>query len=193
MGNTFAKAEEVLIWFGPATVHASPLHAFSDVVKRQSTFNPFDWERALLILQDVFCRPWFQRVWVFQEAVLARKATVMLGHEICDLALLSQLDPSSLYQKIDALLYDRSPSGSVRLVPQLDNLWRLALVKSEDLSKSSWTQCFLLTACQGRLCHDPRDHVFGTTGIAHLFGAECEMWTMDFRPPKYTLDVENDH
>ena len=180
MGSTFAGAEEVLIWLGPAPAHASPLHAFCEVVKRQREFTPSDWEKAIPILREIFCRPRFQRVWVFQEAVLVRKATVLLGHETCDLAMLTQLDLSSLYQKIDVPLCDPSPSDSVRLVPQLDNIWRLALVKSRDQRRSSWTQRFLLTACQGRRCHDPRDHVFGTAGKAQLFGVECETGLQSF-------------
>lgn len=85
MDEIYRRADNVLIWLGEKTEHSyfgiEALASFSD--KTASLSNapwlqgpPELWKKGI---QDVMARPWFFRIWVVQEAVLSRKATIICG------------------------------------------------------------------------------------------------------------------
>ena len=119
MGMTYARAQEVLIWLGPAPADSHSLADLFHAAKEQSTFTAADWREKLPSVQRVFCLPWFQRLWVYHEAVLAQKGTVILGHETCDLNTLlsfdslNMLDLSDIYGQVE---------GATAMVSSLRNV-----------------------------------------------------------------------
>lgn len=85
MDEIYRQADNVLIWLGEKKEHShfgiEALASFSD--KAASLSNapwlqgpPELWKKGI---QDIMARPWFFRIWVVQEAVLSRKATIICG------------------------------------------------------------------------------------------------------------------
>lgn len=106
MGSIYSSARQVLIWLGEETgevkgafqvmkrLEASfaALHSKRYVSNRvplldstlealfpTSMLGPnFEWKPVIGLLQ----RPWFQRTWIIQEAILPSRATVICGHTV---------------------------------------------------------------------------------------------------------------
>lgn len=97
MRNIFSAASETIIWLGPAGGNTSV--AAWNFLERHSTWalndthevdytRPAKLEEELLSFRgefrdveiDVLSRPWFRRLWVFQEAVLSRTLSVQCGY-----------------------------------------------------------------------------------------------------------------
>lgn len=94
MKQIYRNASHVVIWLGPSTpmdtLAFKVLSHFSSVFERRGYFRfalwdygndgfpPSDAEEWIALL-NLFQREWWLRVWVLQEAVMARKATVICG------------------------------------------------------------------------------------------------------------------
>jgi hypothetical protein len=93
MGRIYQQAEEVLVWLGLGSTEWS---LAIDAIKLLSSDENIHWlpppyygsveardlERFpayLMPLQEILCSPWWRRVWILQEAVLARKLTFVCG------------------------------------------------------------------------------------------------------------------
>ncbi|KAL2289931.1 hypothetical protein FJTKL_01210 [Diaporthe vaccinii] len=97
MRNIFSAASETIIWLGPAGGNTSVAAwnllerhsswALNDRRERDHTL-PAKLEEDLLSFRgefrdveiDVLSRPWFKRLWVFQEAVLSRTLSIQCGY-----------------------------------------------------------------------------------------------------------------
>lgn len=100
MGDIYKPASVVLVWLGPAD--GSTLLAFSLVhdittqapkLQKIKETSEYAETRAIdhaiqypsfggpvwLAIRSLFNRPWFSRVWTFQEIVLARKVMIHCG------------------------------------------------------------------------------------------------------------------
>ena len=99
MGEVYPQASGVLVWIGeededtrvglaalPDLLKALPVDRGNRVISHSDIINKF----GLLVynsgswnaLGGLFARPWFRRVWVIQEAALAKLATVQCGSHI---------------------------------------------------------------------------------------------------------------
>lgn len=90
MGHIYSKATGVLIDLGPeATKVTSAALSFVNSMPKASrvpslAFDVGGQDPRRKYLEILFRQPWFERVWVVQEAALARKATVLWGDSQCD-------------------------------------------------------------------------------------------------------------
>lgn len=93
MGDIYRRARSVVIWLGPAADHSDAamdlLPDLAEVLPQIATsthihtlgpyglpeYNDLVW----IAVGDLFKRPWFNRLWTFQEAALSRKAIVVCG------------------------------------------------------------------------------------------------------------------
>ncbi|KAG7290494.1 hypothetical protein NEMBOFW57_000496 [Staphylotrichum longicolle] len=88
MAEIYSRCESVLVWLGTATPHSHlGLEILSYLANSDRRFDngSAPWERVPDItvgaaLRDILERPYFQRLWVVQEAALARRVTMQLGH-----------------------------------------------------------------------------------------------------------------
>jgi len=119
---------------------------------------------ALSLLGRFFSRPWFQRIWIFQEVGLAKVATIMYGH--------SSMDWDRFTQAVARL--ERTRMSRNR------HIWRLTNVVAADMvcrcrMQTLQTQQdnppahFQLANVlwQTRHCRmtDPRDRLYGLLGL----------------------------
>jgi hypothetical protein len=97
--DIYKKAIHVVIWLGKQT--AEDADAFTLLSRFEKLFRekgmvdvgnvenllygldlPVETSPAWTALVRLFQRPWFQRIWVFQEAVMARTMTVVCGSHL---------------------------------------------------------------------------------------------------------------
>lgn len=87
MPEIYSDAKSVIVWIGaPDSESNSVLDQIPGFMAelqrfRQDGINEFPKKEDIfwLHLGDLFCRPWFGRVWTAQEAVLARHKVIMCG------------------------------------------------------------------------------------------------------------------
>jgi hypothetical protein len=172
MKDIFKSAERVMVWIGPATddsqhamqtlnylgrqvVHskARTCAPAPDAVERtwfQATVRlPFD-DKTWKAIGDLLRRPWFERLWVVQEAHLARKGVFLCGND--------ELDWLTFRYAILVFWYNKASLSSwpstMRLIGQLVE----SMPEKHPISD-------LLYQVYGRACTDPRDRVYGIHGL----------------------------
>jgi hypothetical protein len=120
-------------------------------------------------LRALFTRPWFQRMWVVQEAACATRATILCEeHEISwhelmrgtDFGLRSGLLQGAQIRKIVRRVHNEAPRGSLSAALQM---YHLSLANSPSLNLFT-----LLRRFHGSCASDPRDKVFALVGLASL-------------------------
>lgn len=185
MGDLYSLAEEVIVWLGPASfdsdlamdavravsekkalIPQEDLQRFSideEMVRKAGLANTS--EEARRALGSLFNREWFQRLWVFQEVVLARKSQVLCGGKTVPWE--SFADATIAIARLQfhrfSIIFPDVIRG-VRAVEGVLDMRRAAQVKSwngEELRS-----VVLLDMCQRRAVTDPRDRVYGMLAIA---------------------------
>lgn len=107
MDTYFSQAEEVLIWLGASNNSTDlTLHLAEDVIMKLADTKavehlwvdlrqlPDDFLGSEHIfwrgLGDILMRPWFNRLWVLQELLLAKKTKFYCGHSASDISTLME-------------------------------------------------------------------------------------------------------
>jgi hypothetical protein len=172
MGMIYSLAQKVVIWLGPEaddSKHAiSTLSYFGNQIEYFTDERlgdspgatepqwwkpgyplPYD-ERTWSSLIALFCRPWFNRVWVLQEALLAnKKAVVQCGDAFC---------PWTTLQK--AILILPGKPGVPRELTTSISSHRNALLGG---LRRTFARLMLWTTY--RHCTDPRDKIYGVLSL----------------------------
>ncbi|KAH7074109.1 heterokaryon incompatibility protein-domain-containing protein [Paraphoma chrysanthemicola] len=151
MGEIFSNATEVLIWTG------GELDGLSEMKTQLARPDGLNWSH-IETLVELHCRPWFSRGWTVQEAVLAKKATLIAGTSLLPLEDVEQAwrKKNNLYSK-DQL--DRSEIGR----RSLEVIMALRKRVSAPLLDSGFDG--VLNSLGNIQTSDPRDHVYAFLGI----------------------------
>lgn len=183
MGQTYARADEVLIWLGNGQPNSSTLSQISELSGLISQLTHTQIKAYSPAIAQFFSNPWFVRVWVLQEAALAEKATIILGAEECDISVLTELSNhmDNLALSLDAQDEQlREASKGIVLMHQPIRLGRRLFNEAygpeflrDTVNGPSPFESMVL-ACRRRVCRDPRDHVFGLVGMAQQLGMESQ-------------------
>jgi hypothetical protein len=140
---------------GPGLENLDIGERMSTTIKRTSTTQQSpEWKS----LQRLFCSPWFERIWIVQEVVLASEAWVIAGEKTCSWRLLALVVINILHLKINALM----PGGDVFSTKSLQSILEIQMVKNEaekDLGD-------LMTLFRGWKASDQRDKIYGILGLA---------------------------
>jgi len=107
MGSIYGHAKEVIVWLGPSSEDSRLAIETLSKLAEGRWFNPEDycfysepdsWAAFLektpealvsnalswFAMKDLLHREWFSRLWVYQEIMLAKKATVIVGNDGID-------------------------------------------------------------------------------------------------------------
>lgn len=149
MFSIYSKASRVVIDLGPEADESADymdwiadLHAPSDHTAQ--VVEP-GWE----IIQNFFSRPWFRRVWVLQEALLAREVAVMCGNRQVPWEALKTFN-----------YYDQGKT--VRLAPYVLSNGASKWVRDTETDESRILRRLFNCLRESRGCEatDPRDQVY---------------------------------
>ena len=183
--DTFERAENVIVWLGEDAGDAS--EAFEILRTIYSSSSDYIYILDLVnsergkALRKLLGRSWFRRIWIVQELVCARKATIKCGNHSMEWERF--LDTAESLR--DTRYYGMTSGQSVYALQVLVNMRHDK--KRRELMKTRHLEELL---CGYRLClaSDPRDKVFALVGIAH--GQIAAAYTPDYS--KDVLEVYRD-
>ncbi len=112
---------------------------------------------GLLALQNMFLRPWFSRMWIIQEAVLAKDLTLQWGSEQWPWAALAEI-----VAKIEDFYYLKVKLYSN---PAMSNIPMLILGVEKFKTETEISLRNLLVFSNLNNCTDPRDKIFALLGL----------------------------
>jgi hypothetical protein len=216
IGAIFHSAKQVLVWLGHDTANISAdcfrlvvdtnrylddrLAEYGNTVQVPTLVKPYPisddrarWDK----LRNLLSLPWFRRVWVIQEAGLAKSCILRWGVHTIEFAHIIEL---ALWHVLrEDLAEVTGPLNVIRLTDifrdvhlsyQNKETWRtsLPLLRAEVECKSQ-RQVFvdILLAASGMLATDKRDHVFAflSSSLAQLPDGK------PFVEPDYTKDLRD--
>lgn len=185
MGSVYSLADEVIVWLGPASSDSDLAMDTIRVVSEkkalisQGNFLQFSrseetiretglantGEEIRYALGSFFCRGWFQRLWVFQEVVLARKCQILCGTNIItwDDFADATIAIARLQLHQFSIIFPNVVSG-LRGVNGIHDMKNTAEIRR--LNKQEFRSAFLLDIAQRRAVTDPRDRVYGMLAVA---------------------------
>jgi hypothetical protein len=194
MKRIYLRAERVLIWLGPQdtdsdlafdVVEALSSKANPETLDRVNKYGEADLvaplitrlgEEPMMALRATFSeREWWKRIWVIQEVVSARSASIVCGRRSISWSLLNKI----LHRSHDIVLM-KHPKLEVR--EQLASTMHSAIIftairdqirqqQMEDnilfFEKGTYKMnlCGLLALFEGNFCTDPRDRIYALQNI----------------------------
>lgn len=188
MDSIFSRAEMVLVDLGGAEAERSrkvrEILAPMEEISHKDSLSDQDWSAAvepllsvdddsifLMLLEDFILRPWFGRVWVVQEFVVARHVEFMLGTVTIHMDILRCIKPVVEEYFARRLEIGRTAtlplatrtfdlSNVIAFLGLLHNTRRFRQVFDQRLS-------FPLVLQFGARCHasDKRDRIYGMLGL----------------------------
>ncbi|KAI8161169.1 hypothetical protein K4K49_002036 [Colletotrichum sp. SAR 10_70] len=189
MGRIYSSARQVLIWLGPEDdASVSALHQLSllgstlEGLKARPDYGPSICQAFVKTILDcsgtsfnfahiwtLFQRPWWTRVWVIQEALLAKEAYVVIGDHAKDWkeirsawsafeCMILYVDTDPKYQPIyDAL---RDVYFRIAHFSHMNN------IQDGSRQETSLFNAVFFSATGGAIqSTDPRDRIYGLLGL----------------------------
>ncbi|KAJ4994363.1 heterokaryon incompatibility protein [Stagonosporopsis vannaccii] len=183
MAEVYKTAARVIVWLGQRPDYS--LEELDFELPNQHTI----WEgKSLLnwaLEWAIFGRPWFSRLWVFQEAAFARRISVLLGTVFTPWETLRARYLTLAGFQVD-VFRGKLPSND----QVFSDLNYMVVASIEDTVKKLTTQTyvdlgFLMWRLDGQGCQDPRDRVFSLVGFAG------DTLPVDFVNYSHHIDVIN--
>ena len=186
MRDVFVSAHKVLVWLGPSTKDSdlamdsiAPLDGAIGVLP-QSWFA-LDAIRSRLsgqddpiwpALADLYTRSWYDRLWVLQEAILAKDIEVLCGNRSMPWATFAsfatkmcELSPPALVQAFDAQSHGCSNEFAQAQMSGYIYIRAINIMRSSEAEGRKppfWTYLSLGQKCK---VTNPLDRVYGLLGL----------------------------
>ncbi|KAI8957047.1 heterokaryon incompatibility protein-domain-containing protein [Daldinia sp. FL1419] len=182
MGKIYSQAGHVIVWLGPDTTVQGQcvsdktidlLNSLADTDSQDpeaaarimsKMANPL---RVLQLSHKFFFQPWFTRVWVLQEIVLAKAATIVYGDRWIDwIRILKAVDALRRLQ-LGQHTHIWRLSGASR-ADSIQRCWiRVRTAKSQDTQRQSIHLELADLLWQTRFFEktEPRDRLYGILGL----------------------------
>ncbi|KAI0128624.1 heterokaryon incompatibility protein-domain-containing protein [Xylariales sp. AK1849] len=174
MGDIYRQAEKVIVWLGmPTFASELGMKTLTFFAGNEDLTKGSPWEadapkNIVAAINDIFERPYFERIWVVQEGALARKTDLCVGQ------LIVSWDQGSATSKFLSRLkfvqisptWEYSGLRGVRLEPLIDMLTisHLALARARGFEVRA-TIIDVLHDMRHRESTDPRDMIFALLGL----------------------------
>jgi hypothetical protein len=137
-----------------------------------------------IFVRDFFTNPWFERVWVVQEAVLGRNAAVLIGDWEIDWSAIGQAArwfQAKGYAVPAVLKYQLRDQQDLLPVSKSASVWKLCSWPDRRIPLLT-----LLHEFRGRLATNPVDKVYATFGMAKELKFVEEHGFHELVEPNYT-------
>jgi hypothetical protein len=190
MGEIFSQAKCVITWLGEADSHTSDffmdymsnIDLYTGQVARefisQVPKETFSKVRDTHLMDTIWGHPYWTRVWIVQEIVLAKEVVVLCGTKSCkynqlvgmwywditNITWLSKVDVGRLEQCLHSIFH-------------LRRLWLES--GGEEIKKSI---CSLIDGLSWQGCTDVRDKIFGLIGILSISMGSLNEGVEQYRP-----------
>ncbi|KAK4162996.1 heterokaryon incompatibility protein-domain-containing protein [Cladorrhinum sp. PSN259] len=186
MSHIYQLAKRVVVWVGPATEDSTAAMEFMgyigsqiavDLAGGKEVFLPAPdaqekdlWDKTQEVLESspsktkaaalLLERDWFSRMWVLQEVCLAQQVNLLCGRDELDWpdfanAVMAQVGyVASATEEVSAEPHKQAALNAMELVT--------------NRAEMQCDYCFpvdVYDLAAGRLCSDPRDHVYGLLGM----------------------------
>lgn len=203
MGDIFMSAEEVVAWVGEPSHDSDVAIPFISSVRNafkhfhdlgQTTITLDTLNKSLscenpsanwLALSLFIHRPWFERVWIIQETVLATKTIIRCGNLSVEWESLAIVAETLVRSGVSVSLLALHVDGHIQLPPRpLGNLINVHRIRSYRIAKKPVGFQKLLISCYDFKATDPRDRIFGLLGLA-TNGEEILL------EPDYTASIQD--
>lgn len=164
MSAIFGRAFRTRAWIGVPTPGLE--NALEVVVKLAEHFTHEQVIQYRDCILAVLLRPWFSRLWVWQEIALAQQCVVVCGYSNCSIQSLFQFHRRWRGLGV-ALRLAVDPGHDLpgHLSDALENLRGMRLTFAEVQSRQGSSFISLLRRSSTALCVEPRDHIFALRGI----------------------------
>jgi hypothetical protein len=199
MGSIFQSASQVISWLGPENGDQSEI-AFRFIMDEKqddsghgrSQNRPWIVHSASLVTRsmvNLFTRPYWTRLWIVQEALLAKDLVFCLGH-ICltaeklisfcrgqlhrfrdidnhqfDITARKFVVPKEVCELMFGVEYRAPKISQNRKYPQSNFESRTTVFATEKCALQHFSLSQLIANFSGLDCADPRDKVFGLLGL----------------------------
>jgi hypothetical protein len=143
-------------------------------------------------IRDLMTRPWWPRLWVLQEATLAREATFVCGSQIISWNTLSLL--TKQIKRLDLYSHFRGTTHSPDFCDGFTEILNTEVVQQ---SYSATLGTDLIRTCRQRVCFDPCDRVYGVIGLMPPYVRDGFVWepgetVVDLYPPFVAVLLQSD-
>jgi hypothetical protein len=177
MGGIYRKAHQVVAWLGPSGQDSDLAMDWFErlsVALPRFQFPPLPGEFGKYGLPEaddtvwpaigyLFCRPWFGRLWTFQEAVLASDLLMICGRKTVSSEILIAVEKELRRLKIaqrcfevQTMEVDKNGLRAMEIV----GISKRYLKADGQLSFP-----YLLSIASSKLCLDPRDRAYAMLGM----------------------------
>ncbi|KAH8664383.1 heterokaryon incompatibility protein-domain-containing protein [Xylariales sp. PMI_506] len=179
MTQIYTRAESVAVWLGPEADNSDMAATLLETVARLSSspdaivelFASEKWKPHFTAVVNLFERDFWSRLWVVQEILNARSATVYCGSWNIPWAMLERT--SEIFKEHEANLQHHFPRGKMKgSVQGLSYAHILSSQGPSSLNVLRPSHNFgpeslleVLRICRTKLAAEPRDKVFGVLGI----------------------------
>ena len=172
MAAVFSMASRVIVWLGPESQNSTlalrgidrlgsqlrvdwatryiTLVSAGEIITR--FVDPFD-DGTWKSVGDLLNRPWFDRLWIWQEVRLAREAYLLCGNEGV---------PWESVRKV-ILHLQQSTYVPERIVHLVHRCFRISGYRGHEYSDLKG----VLSSARSASCSDPRDKIFAVLSLAH--------------------------
>jgi hypothetical protein len=146
----------------------------------------------VLGIRDLMTRPWWPRLWVLQEATLAREATFVCGQQVVPWKTLLLL--AKQIKRLDLCSHFR---GSAHSPDFCDGFTEILNTEVVQQSHSTTLGTDLIRTCRQRMCFDPCDRVYGVIGLMPSYVRDAFVWEagetiVDLYPPFVAVLLQSD-
>ncbi|UQC76235.1 heterokaryon incompatibility protein [Colletotrichum lupini] len=193
MSEIYSNAEAVRIWLGSDD---SNIDGVQDVIKEASEIIPEEraqdgkstvWNLDWRPLRALMNHTWFERKWVYQEAILNDNTWLYCGKLMMPFQPLSELALRMSTFGIQALPKDGTVNDSnVTFLPT--RLYNLSMMRMSQWYRGKQPVTLMdgVKATRAFQCTDPRDHILGVLGYA----SDIEKDSIISRDNLYSLSVQ---
>lgn len=158
--DTFEGAENVIVWLGEDTGDANEAFEILQAIDSSSShieiLDLLDSERGKA-LGKLLERSWFRRIWVVQELVCARKATIKCGNHSMEWENFSNIAERLRLSGCHDLIFD----------PRVDRALYILSCMGVERRKGNTHLELLLYSYRRCLASDPRDKVFALVRLGN--------------------------
>ena len=173
MGDIYREAGSVLVWLGPKSSDSDlAMNTIEAVARQTKSFgddttlryiitregHPYPWDgisaeerdARRAAVQNILKRPWFSRLWVWQEIILSTNAFMICGNAVLPYGDFRK----AILMALGELSHGESLHGCI------DGRTRDRMSRMMKMPRQSPSLAVLINTTKYAMCKDPRDRVY---------------------------------